>query len=204
MTASSRASDFSRRTFIRGAALSVPVLGAVVPVPVAVGAPPECGDPSGMVGRCAAGLPQEFRSTSFSTTAIVGGTNYSILFSTFIPRGPLIPSGATGYRINTLSVSGERLDGSPFLLTPGIGERGPRLLGAASASSLGFALDVPWKPSQLVRTFLYSYEVQFLTGLTGIQTCHYVTTMTLRDNGMTLGGVGSVTFSPPTLTECAA
>ncbi|WP_441960682.1 hypothetical protein [Mycolicibacterium houstonense] len=196
-------SAFSRRTFIRGAALTVPVVGAAVVAPVAMAAPPECGDPSGKVGNCAAQLPQEFISTSFSTTAIVGGTNYSILFSTNIRRGPLVPPGTTGYRIRSISVSGNKLDGTPFYLTPGIGEVGPRLLNALSGSSLGFALDVPWDPNQLVRSFLYTYDVEFLTGLTVNQTCRYTTTMTLADNGMTLGGVGSVTFSPPMLAECA-
>ncbi|MUL82202.1 MULTISPECIES: hypothetical protein [unclassified Mycolicibacterium] len=199
---SSSGSAFSRRTFIRGAALSVPVVGAAVVAPVALAAPQECGDPSGKVGNCAAQLPQQFSSTSFSTTATAGGTNYSILFSTNIRRGPLIPSGATGYRINSVSVSGTKLDGTPFYLTPGIGEVGPRLLNALSASSLGFALDVPWDPNQLVRSFLYTYDVEFLAGLTGIQTCRYTTTMALADNGMTLGGVGSVTFSTPMLAEC--
>ncbi len=99
-------SAFSRRTFIRGAALTVPVVGAAVVAPVALAAPQECGDPSGKVGNCAAQLPQQFTSTSFSTTVIVGGTNYSILFSTNIRRGPLIPSGTTGYRIRSVSVSG--------------------------------------------------------------------------------------------------
>lgn len=196
---------FSRRTFIRGAALSVPVVGAAVAAPAAFAEPPGCGDPSGKVGNCAAQLTQQqFSSTSFSTTAIVGGTNYSILFSTNIRRGPQIPSGATGYRIHSVSVSGSKLDGTPFRLTPGIGEVGPRLLDALSGSSLGFALDVPWDARQLVRSFLYTYDVEFLTGLTGIQTCQYTTTMTLADNGMTLGGVGSVTFSTPTLAECEA
>ncbi|WKG03953.1 hypothetical protein [Mycolicibacterium sp. HK-90] len=98
---------------------------------------------------------------------------------------------------------GNKLDGTPFYLTPGIGEVGPRLLNALSGSSLGFALDVPWAPNQLVRSFLYTYDVEFLTGLTVNQTCRYTTTMALADNGMTLGGVGSVTFSPPMLAECA-
>lgn len=195
-------SAFSRRTFIRGAAVTVPVIGAARVAPVALAAPQECGDPAGKVGNCAAQLPQEFTSTSFSTTAIVGGTNYSILFSTNIRRGPLIPSGTTGYRIRSVSVSGTKLDGAPFYLTPGIGEVGPRLLNALSASSLGFALDVPWDANQLVRSFLYTYDVEFLTGLTVNQTCRYTTTMTLRDNGMTLGGVGSVDFSTPMLAEC--
>lgn len=193
---------WSRRMFLRSAVLSVPMVGAAVAVPVAVAAPQECGDPSGKIGNCAAQLPQQFSSTSFSTTAIAGGTNYSILFSTNIRRGPLIPPGTTGYRIHTVSVSGTKLDGTPFYVTPGIGEAGPRVLNALSGSSLGFALDVPWDPNQLVRSFLYTYDVEFLTGLTGIQTCRYATTMALADNGMTLGGVGSVTFSTPTLTEC--
>lgn len=193
---------FSRRTFIRGTALSAVAVGAAAAAPVAVAAPPECDDPSGMAGNCATQLPQQFSSTSFSTTAIVGGTNYSILFSTNIIRGPLIPSGATGYRIKSISVSGTKLDGTPFYLTPGIGEVGPRLLNALSASSLGFALDVPWDPNQLVRSFLYTYDVEFLIGLTVMQTCRYTTTMTLAENGLTLGGVGSVMFSTPMLAEC--
>jgi hypothetical protein len=193
----------SRRTFIRGTALAVPVLGVAVTAPVAAAAPPECADPNGKVGNCAVQLPQEFTSTSFSTTAIVAGTNYSILFSTNIRRGPLIPGGTTGYRIRSVSVSGAKPDGTPFYLTPGIGEVGPRLLNARSGSALGFALDVPWDPNQLVRTFLYTYDVEFLTGLTVNQTCRYSTTMRLADNGMTLGGVGSVMFSPPRIAECA-
>lgn len=192
----------SRRAFIRGVTLSGSVLGAAFVAPAALAEPSECGDPSGMVGNCAVQLPQQFSSTSFSTTAIAGGSNYSILFSTKISKGPLVPSGATGYRIRSDSVSGTKTDGTPFRLTPGIGEAGPRVLGTRSASSLGFALDVPWNADQLVRSFLYAYEVQFLTGLTGIQTCPYTTAMTLADNGMTLGGVGSVTFSPPRLTDC--
>lgn len=194
--------DISRRTFIRSAAWAVPVVGAAVTAPVAPAAPPECTDPNAMISGCAAQLPQEFRSTSFSTTAIARGTNYSILFSTRIDRGPLIPPGASGYRIRTVSVSGTKPDRTPFLLTPGIGERGPRLLGATSASSLGFALDVRWRADELVREFVYNYDVEFLNGLTGIQTCSYMTSMTLANNGMTLGGVGSVTFSPPVLSQC--
>jgi hypothetical protein len=200
--ASTSANEFSRRTFIRGAALSVPVLGVAVAAPGAVAAPPECGDPNGKLGNCAVQLPQEFTSTSFSTTAIVAGTNYSILFSTNIRRGPLIPGGTTGYRIRSVSVSGNKPDGTPFYLKPGIGEVGPRLLNALSASALGFALDVPWVPNQLVRSFLYTYDVEFLTRLTVNQTCRYSTTMRLADNGMTLGAVGSVMFSPPRLAEC--
>ncbi|OMC04502.1 hypothetical protein A5733_21870 [Mycobacterium sp. NS-7484] len=195
-------SAFSRRTFIRGAAFAVPVIGAAALAPVALAAPQECGDPSGKIGNCAAQLAQEFTATSFSTTAIAGGTNYSILFSTNIRRGSAVPAGATGYRIKSISVSGTKKDGTPFYLTPGIGEVGPRILNARSGSSLGFALDVPWDANQLVRSFLYTYDVEFLTGLTGIQTCRYTTTMTLADNGMTLGGVGSVNFSTPMLAEC--
>ncbi|WP_154677681.1 hypothetical protein [Mycolicibacter icosiumassiliensis] len=36
-----------------------------------------------------------------------------------------------------------------------------------------------------------------------IGTCSYVTAMTLAENGMIVGGVGSVSFSPPRLTSCA-
>jgi hypothetical protein len=193
----------SRRTFIRGVALAVPVAGAALALPTAGAQPPECTDPSGKIGNCATQLPQNFTSTSFSTTAIAGGTNYSILFSTNIRRGPLIPAGTTGYRIRSVSISGAKPDGTPFFLTPGIGEVGPRLLNALSASALGFALDVPWIPSELVRSFLYTYDVEFLTGLTVNQTCQYTTTMALADNGMTVGGVGSVTFTTPMLAECA-
>lgn len=194
----------SRRTFVRGAGLSVPVIGVVaLAAPDAVASPPGCDDPSGMVDNCAAQLPEEFTSTSFSTTAIAGGTNYSILFSTKISSGPLVPKGATGYKIRSTSVTGQKQDGTPFSLKPAIGEAGPRVLGARSASSLGFSLDVVWSGSELVRSFDYAYDVVFLNGLTEIQTCPYVTTMTLADNGLTLGGVGSVTFSPPTLTACA-
>lgn len=195
-------SSFSRRTFIRGAALTVPVVGAAMVAPIALAEPQECGDPNGRIGNCATHLAQEFTSTSFSTTSVAGGTNYSILFSTNIRTGPSIPAGTTGYRIHTISVSGTKRDGTPFYLTPGIGERGPRVVNALSASSLGFALDVPWDANQLVREFLYTYDVEFLNGLTGIQTCRYTTNMRLRDNGMTLGGVGSVDFSPPILAEC--
>lgn len=194
--------SFSRRTFVRGAAWSVPAFGIALAAPSALAAPPECDDPNGMVDNCVVQLPQEFTSTSFSTTAIVGGTNYSILFSTMIPRIPQVPAAATGYRINTVSVAGNKLDGTPFSLKPGIGEAGPRVLGARSASSLGFALDVPWSGGQLVREFDYTYDVAYLNGLTEIQKCTYVTRMSLADNGMTLGGVGSVTFSPPRLTNC--
>ncbi|BBY10014.1 hypothetical protein [Mycobacterium marseillense] len=194
----------SRRAFVRGVGLSVPVVGIVAfAAPQALASPPGCDDPSGMVDNCAVQLPEEFTSTSFSTTAIAGGTNYSILFSTKISSGPLVPKGATGYRIRSTSVAGQKQDGTPFSLKPAIGEAGPRVLGARSASSLGFSLDVVWSGGQLVRSFDYTYDVAFLNGLTEIQTCTYMTTMTLADNGLTLGGVGSVTFSPPRLTVCA-
>ncbi|MEZ0364805.1 hypothetical protein ACAG26_14035 [Mycobacterium sp. pUA109] len=195
----------SRRVLMRGITLSVPVIGVALTVPAAAADPPDagCDDPSASVDNCAVELPEEFTSTSFSTTAIAGGTNYSILFSTKISSGASVPAAATGYKIRTVSVAGTKQDGTPFSLKPGIGEVGPRVLGARSASSLGFAVDVPWNAGQLVRSFDYTYDVVFLTGLTEIQTCTYVTTMTLDDNGMTLGGVGSVAFSPPRLTACA-
>lgn len=194
----------SRRTLLRGAALSVPVIGvALAALPAAADPAPECDDPSGLIGNCAVELPEEFSSTSFSTTAVSGGTNYSILFSTKISSGPLVPAAATGYKIRSVSVAGSKLDGTPFSLKPAIGEVGPRVLGARSGSSLGFTVDVVWNPGQLVRSFDYTYDVVLLNGLTETQTCTYVTTMTLDDNGQTAGGVGSVTFSPPRLTSCA-
>lgn len=194
----------SRRAFVRGVGLSIPAISVVVfTAPDALASPPGCDDPSGMVDNCAVQLPEEFTSTSFSTTAIAGGTNYSILFSTKISSGPVVPKGATGYRIRSTSVAGQKRDGTPFSLKPAIGEAGPRVLGARSASSLGFSLDVLWSGAELVRTFDYTYDVAFLNGLTEIQTCTYMTVMTLVDNGLTLGGVGSVTFSPPRLTVCA-
>lgn len=191
---------------MRDAAWSVPVIGVALAAPPAVASPPRsdsCGDPSGMVDNCAVQLPENFSSTSFSTTAVSGGANYSILFSTKISSGPLVPTAATGYKIRSISLAGQKQDGTPFSLKPGIGEVGPRVLGARSASSLGFSLDVVWNASQLVRSFEYTYDVVYLNGLTEIQTCTYVTTMTLADNGQTAGGVGSVTFSAPTLTSCA-
>ncbi|WP_095407153.1 hypothetical protein [Mycobacterium talmoniae] len=195
----------SRRVLMRGIALSVPMIGIALTPPSSLADPPDsgCDDPSGSVDNCAVELPEEFTSTSFSTTAVSGGTNYSILFSTKISSGPAVPAAATGYKIRSVSVAGTKQDGTPFSLKPGIGEVGPRVLGARSASSLGFALDVVWNGSQLVRSFDYTYDVVFLNGLTEIQTCTYVTRMTLDDNGMTLGGVGSVAFSPPRLTACA-
>lgn len=203
MTSSSH-HHLSRRVFVRGAAFSLPLLGAALAAPRVLAAPaPGCEDPAGQVDQCAVQLPEEFSSTSFSTTAVVGGTNYSILFSTKISAGPLIPAAATGYEIHSVAVAGEKRDGTTFSVAPGIGEAGPRALGAASASSLGFVLDVSWSAGQLVRVFDYTFDVAFLNGLTVIANCSYVTTMTLADNGMTLGGVGSVTFSPPRLTTCA-
>lgn len=193
----------SRRTFVRGAAWSVPALGLALAAPRVVAAPPQdCADPDELIDNCVVQLPEEFTSTSFSTTAVVGGTNYSILFSTNIRPGPLVPAGATGYRIDSVSLSGTKRDGVAFSIAPHIGERGPRALGTPSASSLGFVVDVPWTAGQLVRNFAYSFDVVYLNGLTEIQTCSYVSAMTLADNGLIVGGVGSVTFSPPRLTSC--
>ena len=195
----------SRRTLMCGAAWSVPAIGIAFAAPIIVAprARSDCGEPSSLVDNCAVQLPEEFSSTSFSTTAVANGTNYSILFSTRIPSGQPVPAGATGYRIRSISVAGKKLDGTPFSLKPAIGEVGPRILGAVSGSSLGFSLDVVWNPGQLVRSFDYMYDVAYLNGLTETQTCTYVTTMTLADNGQTAGGVGSVTFSTPRLTSCA-
>lgn len=190
----------SRRAFVRGAALAVPAFGFALTSPRA-GADP-CPDPNETVNNCVVQLPEQFTSTSFSTTAVVGGTNYSILFSTRIDAGPLVPPAATGYRINSVSLSGTKRDGAAFAIKPHIGEAGPRALGAHSASSLGFVVDVPWLAGQLVRNFAYAFDVVYLNGLTEIQTCSYVTAMALRENGMVLGGVGSVSFSPPRLTAC--
>lgn len=197
----------SRRTFVRGAAWSVPVLGIALAAPRAMAAPPgsqECGDPNELIENCVVQLPEEFTSTSFSTTAVIGGTNYSILFSTNIRPGPLVPPAATGYRINSISLTGTKRDGVVFSITPHIGERGPRALGASSASSLGFVIDAPWAAGQLVRNFAYTFDVVYLNGLTEIQTCSYVSVMALAENGLIVGGVGSVTFSPPRLTSCTA
>lgn len=196
----------SRRTFVCGVAWSLPVIGVALTAPIAVASPPDpgaCDDPSGMADNCAVQLPEDFSSTSFSTTAVSGGTNYSILFSTKISSGPLVPTAATGYKIRSVSVAGQKQDGTSFSLKPAVGEVGPRVLGARSGSSLGFTLDVVWNASQLVRVFDYTYDVAFLNGLTETQTCSYVTTMTLADNGQTAGGVGSVMFSAPRLTTCA-
>lgn len=196
----------SRRTFVRGAAWSLPALGIVLTAPRAGAQPPgsqECGDPNELIENCVVQLPEEFTSTSFSTTAVAGGTNYSVLFSTNIRPGPLVPAAATGYRINSTGLTGTKRDGVAFSITPHIGERGPRVLGAPSGSSLGFVVDVPWTAGQLVRNFAYAFDVVYLNGLTEIQTCSYVTAMTLADNGLIVGGVGSVTFAPPRLTSCA-
>ncbi|OBF98277.1 hypothetical protein A5772_14875 [Mycolicibacter sinensis] len=197
--------SISRRTFVRGAAWSVPAVGLALTAPRVLAAPPgsqDCGDPNELIENCVVQLPEEFTSTSFSTTAVVGGTNYSILFSTNIRPGPLVPAAATGYRINSTGLTGTKRDGVPFSITPHIGEAGPRVLGARSGSSLGFVVDVPWTAGQLVRNFAYTFDVVYLNGLTEIQTCSYVTAMTLAENGMIVGGVGSVTFSPPRLTAC--
>ncbi|MGB3522275.1 MAG: hypothetical protein WBA50_12440 [Mycobacterium sp.] len=195
----------SRRIFIRGAVWSGPALGIALAAPRVLAVPPgsqDCGDPNEVIENCVVQLPEEFTSTSFSTTAVVGGTNYSILFSTNIRSGPLVPPAATGYRINSIGLAGTKRDGVPFSITPHIGERGPRVLGARSASSLGFVIDAPWTAGQLVRNFAYTFDVVYLNGLTEIQTCSYVTAMTLAENGMIVGGVGSVAFSPPRLTSC--
>lgn len=209
----------SRRMFIRGAAVAVPVLGAALAAPALTapglgplhttpraGADPvdgdQCADPAALIDGCVVQLPEEFTSTSFSTTAVAAGTNYSVLFSTKIPAGPHVPPGASGYRIRSVSLTGQKRDGSPFAVTPHIGEAGPRVLGARSASSLGFVVDVPWNASALVREFTYNFDVVYLAGLTEIKTCPYVTTMTLADNGLIVGGVGSVRFAPPQSTAC--
>lgn len=191
--------------FVRGAAWSVPALGIALAAPRALAAPPgsqDCGDPNELIENCVVQLPEEFTSTSFSTTAVAGGTNYSILFSTNIRAGELVPAAATGYRINSTGLTGTKRDGAAFSLTPHIGEQGARALGAASASSLGFVVDAPWTAGQLVRNFAYTFDVVYLSGLSEIQSCAYVTAMTLADNGMIVGGVGSVDFAPPRLTAC--
>jgi len=196
----------SRRLFVRGAAWSVPALGLALAAPRARAVPPgsqDCGDAGELIENCVVQLPEEFTSTSFSTTAVVGGTNYSVLFSTYLRASEPVPAAATGYRINSIELTGTKRDGVPFSIKPHIGESGPRALGARSASSLGFVVDTPWTAGQLVRNFAYTYDVVYLNGLTEIQTCSYVTVMTLADNGMVLGGVGSVTFSPPRLTACS-
>ncbi|WP_409427710.1 hypothetical protein [Mycobacterium sp. SMC-11] len=195
----------TRRIFMRGALWSVPALGVALAAPRALAVPPgsqDCGDPNEVIEDCVVQLPEEFTSTSFSTTAVVGGTNYSILFSTNIRSGPLVPPAATGYRINSIGLDGTKRDGVPFSIKPHIGERGPRVLGARSGSSLGFVVDHPWAAGQLVRNFAYTFDVVYLNGLTEIQTCSYVTAMTLAENGMIVGGVGSVSFAPPRLTSC--
>ncbi len=197
--------SFSRRAFVRGAAWSLPAVGVALAAPRVLADPPgsqQCNEPDELIEGCVVQLPEEFTSTSFSTTAVAGGTNYSVLFSTNIRPGPLVPAAATGYRINSIGLSGTKRDGVAFSITPHIGEQGPRVLGAASASSLGFVVDVPWTAGQLVRNFAYRFDVVYLNGLTEIQTCSYVTAMTLAENGMIVGGVGSVTFSPPRLTSC--
>ncbi|MBS9533727.1 hypothetical protein KIH27_09025 [Mycobacterium sp. M1] len=203
-------SAISRRAFVRGVALAVPTLGAVgvaLAAPRALADPQDpnsCGDPNELINGCAVQVPEQFTSTSFSTTAVAGGTNYSVLFSTRIDAGPLVPAAATGYRIDSVSLTGTTREGTGFLVRPHIGEGGARGLGAHSASSLGFVVDHPWRAGQLVRAFAYTFDVVYLDGLTEIQRCPYVSAMTLRDNGMVLGGVGSVTFSPPRLTSCTA
>ncbi|MGB3473457.1 MAG: hypothetical protein WBA69_01595 [Mycobacterium sp.] len=198
---------FSRRNFLRGAAWSVPLVGAALAGPRALAAPAGssgCGEPNELIGNCVAELPEEFSWTSFSTTrAIGGGTSYAIQFTTRITPGPPVPAEATGYRIDSLSVAGTKPDGSAFSVVPSIGETGARAIWIRTIdSSLGFVLDVPWDAKQLVRTFAYTYNVVYLNLSTEIQTCSYVTTMQLANNGAVDGGVGSVAFSPPRLTSC--
>ena len=194
----------TRRAFVRGAALAVPVLGAALALPRALAEPDggDCNDPNAQVNGCVVQLPEEFGSTSFSTTAVAGGTNYSILYNTLIPFRPELPPGSTGYRIDSMSISGTKNDGAPFDVTPAIGEQGARAYGARSATSLGFIIDHPWTAGHLVRSFAYTFTVNFLTGLNQVASCTYVTAMRLADNGMVVGGVGSVTFAPPRLTAC--
>lgn len=196
----------SRRTLMRNAALSVPVIGVALAAPNAVAAPPhpeQCNDPNGKVDNCAVNLPEEFTSASFSTTSLANGTNYSILFSTNIPSGQRVPPSANGYEIRSVSVAGTKRDGAAFSVEPETGEGGPRAFDIATASSLGFVLDDIWDPNHLVRSFDYTYDVVFRNGETEVQTCTYVTKVTLDNNGQTSGGVDSVTFSMPKLTACA-
>ena len=184
--------DLSKRAISRRVSWSVAVIAAIA-IPRAVAEP----DPAG----CPTQLPEEFSSTSFSTTSVAPGTNYSILFSTKIPWGPHIPAGASGYRIQSRSISGTKRDGATFSIQPSIGESGARGFGTPSGSSLGFVVDTPWTAGQLVRAFGYTYTVEFLRGLDAMQTCTYATAMTLADNHMVAGGVGSVIFSPPQLAD---
>ncbi|MGB3334942.1 MAG: hypothetical protein WBA79_19235 [Mycobacterium sp.] len=198
---------FSRRNFLRGAAWSVPLVGVALAGPRALAAPAGssgCAEPNELIGNCVAELPEEFSWTSFSTTrAIGGGTSYAIQFTTRITPGPPVPAEATGYRIDSLSIAGTKPDGSAFSVVPSIGETGARAIWIRTLdSSLGFVLDVPWDAKQLVRTFAYTYNVVYLNLSTEIQTCTYVTTMQLANNGAVDGGVGSVAFSPPRLTSC--
>ncbi|ORW10500.1 hypothetical protein [Mycolicibacter longobardus] len=198
----------SRRTFMRGIAWSVPALGVAFAGPRALAAPTgsrNCGDPHDVIDNCAVELPEEFSWTSFSTTrAVGGGTKYSILFTTRIQPGHPVPTTATGYRIDSLSIAGTKRNGDSFSVAPSIGENGARAIWVRADSSLEFVLDVPWEVGQLVRSFAYTYNVVYLNMFTEIQTCTYVTTMNLANNGAVDGGVGSVAFSPPRLTSCAA
>ncbi|WP_046319028.1 hypothetical protein [Mycobacterium sp. UM_Kg1] len=199
--------EFSRRFFLRDAVWAVPVAAAVLASPRALAVPARsgaCDDPNQVIDNCVVALPEEFSWTSFSTSrAIGGGTNYSIQFTTRIQPGPPVPAEATGYRIDSLSVAGTRPDGSPFSVVPSIGENGERAIWIRTMdSTLGFVLDVPWDAKQLVRTFAYTYNVVYLNSSTEIQTCTYVTTMQLANNGAVNGGVGSVAFSVPRLASC--
>ncbi|MGV0627151.1 hypothetical protein [Mycolicibacter minnesotensis] len=197
----------SRRTLLRGLGCAVPALGVAFAAPRAPASPTDprgCDDPHAVVAGCVVELPEEFSWTSFATTAAVGGgTSYSIAFTTRITPGPPVPPGTTGYRIDSLSIAGVRRDGTAFSVAPSIGESGARAIWVRADSSLGFVLDVPWEARELVRSFAYTYNVVYLDLLTEIQTCTYVTTMKLADNGALDGGVGAVAFSPPRLAACA-
>ncbi|KAA1431960.1 hypothetical protein [Mycolicibacter arupensis] len=200
-------SAIPRRVVLRALAWSVPVLAASHAGPRAGAAPAGstgCADPGAVIDNCAAELPQEFSWTSFSTTAATsGGTSYFIQFTTRIQPGDPVPAEATGYRIDSLRVSGTTPDGSPFSVVPSIGETGSRAIWIRTLdSSLGFVLDVPWDAKRLVRSFDYTYNVVYLNLSTEIQTCTYVTTVRLAANGAVQGGVGSVAFSPPRLASC--
>jgi hypothetical protein len=84
-------------------------------------------------------LPQEFSWTSFSTSAVAGGTNYSILFTTRITPGPPVPTAATGYRIDSISIAGTKPDGAAFSLAPTVGESGSRVIWTGGVGSVTFS-----------------------------------------------------------------
>ena len=63
----------SRRVFVRGAALAVPALGLALAAPRALAdpqGPNSCPDPNETIDNCVVQLPEQFTSTSFSTTAV--------------------------------------------------------------------------------------------------------------------------------------